>query len=134
MSVTLNVETQIMKRTFAALLVAAISISSISLPSSAASADDYYDGWSSERSWHDGYDRGRDDGYYRDRGRGEYRDEEDRSDYSQNRHKKRDTAIIAGIAGLALGAVIVGSLAKQRQSAPVYSRRAPRDRLIYDPN
>jgi hypothetical protein len=120
-----------MKRTLAALLVAAISIS---LPSSPASADDYYDGWSAERSWHDGYDRGRDDGYYRDRGRGDYRDEEDRSDYSENRHKKRDTAIIAGIAGLALGAVIVGSLAKHRQSAPVYSRPAPRDRLIYDPN
>lgn len=131
MRVTLNAETQIMKRTLAALLVAAISIS---LPSSPASADDYYDGWSSERNWHDGYDRGRDDGYYRDRRRGDYRDEEDRSDYSENRHKKRDTAIIAGIAGLALGAVIVGSLAKQRQSAPVYSRPAPRDRLIYDPN
>jgi hypothetical protein len=124
-----------MKKTLAVLLVAVISVSAIGLPSAPASADDYYsygnDGWSSEGNWRD-----RNDDYYRDRERNDYRDQDQeyRPDYTEKRHKKRDTAIIAGIAGLALGAVIVGSLANQRQAAPVYSRPAHRDRLIFDPN
>ncbi|MBA8878195.1 hypothetical protein [Phyllobacterium myrsinacearum] len=119
-----------MKKYLAALLVAAVSISAIGLPSAPAQAGGYYsddyDGWSGDRSYRDSYYRDRGDDYYRDR---DYRS--NRSD----RHKGRDTAIIAGVAGLALGAVIVGSLAKQNQNrAPVYDRPANHDRLIYDPN
>lgn len=120
-----------MKKILAVLLVTAISVSSIGLTSSPAAADDH-DGWSSERRWRDEYDRDPGDGYYRDRGRNYYRDQDYRRGHSGKRH--RDTAIIAGIAGLALGAVIVGSLANQRQETRVYSRPANRDRLIYDPN
>jgi len=109
-----------MKKAIAVLLVAAISAGSIALPTSSAYAD--HRRWS-ERSWDDGYDRG--DRYYRDRGRDD--DRYHRRDRSGSNHKKRDAAIIAGIAGLALGAAIVGSL--NRQQAP-----ANGDRLIYDPN
>jgi hypothetical protein len=127
-----------MKKTLAVLLVAVIATSTIDLPSSPAFADDYYsygnDGWSSERNWRDGYHRDRNDDYFRERERNDYQDQEYRRDHSESRHKKRDTAIIAGIAGLALGAVIVGTLASQTQDTPVYSRSAHRDRLVYDPN
>ncbi len=111
-----------MKKTLAVLLVAAMSVSSIGLASSPAAAD----------GWRDGYHRDRNDDYYRDRGRDDW--DHGRRDHWDNGHKNRDNAIIAGIAGLALGAVIVGSLANQRQNAPVYARPANRDRLIYDPN
>ena len=126
-----------MKKILAALLVAAVSISAISLQSAPAQAGGYYSdgydgGWSGERSYRDSYYRDRGDDYYRERDYNRNRDY--RSERSE-RHKNRDTAIIAGVAGLALGAVIIGSLAKQNQNrAPVYDRPASRDRLIYDPN
>lgn len=121
-----------MKKILAALLVTAISVSSIGLTSSPAAAHDH--GWSSEGNWRDGYDRDRGDGYYRDRGRNYSRDPDYTHGHSGKRHKNGDTAIIAGIAGLALGAVIVGSLANERQETPVYSRPANGDRQVYDPN
>ena len=114
-----------MKKSITVLLVAAIAISSIGLPLSPASAGDYHNGWSSERSWRGEHDRDRD--YYRDRGRYRDRDRGYRHDNRSSNHKNRDTAIIAGIAGLALGAAIIG-LSNQNSRAP------NGDRLIYDPN
>ncbi|MEK1890225.1 MAG: hypothetical protein AAAB35_22225 [Phyllobacterium sp.] len=115
-----------MKKSLAVLLIAAVAIGAIGLPSSPASAGDYYDGWSSGSEWrgrdrdrYDHRDRGWDNGYGRDR---RYRRD-------GNNHKKRDAALIAGVAGLALGAAIIG-LSNRSQGAPA----RPGDRLIYDPN
>lgn len=105
-----------MKKLIAVLLVAAISATS-ALPTTSAFAGDHHRRWS-DRGWDDGYDRDRGDRYYRDR--------DHNYDHGGNKHKKRNAAVIAGIAGLAIGAAIVGSLNQQQ--------RYNGDRVIYDPN
>ncbi len=135
-----------MRKTLKALTVSVITASLLAGPVASAMAQDY-NGYNNrraeqrydERKAYRGWQR---EEYRRDERREErWRDarRDERREERRNERKDQKKAVIAGVAGLAIGALVVGAIANSNKNnnPPPASRRAirtsPHDRMVEGP-
>ncbi len=104
------------------LLAASVAVMLIVAPSSASAESlDHRRGWNGPGKVYPYAGRSYYGGYRNPRGYGRYRPY-----YSHGRYRYDDgAAVAAGVAGLAVGAILGGALAAPRQPAYVYANPAP---------